>query len=184
MPHVEGRRYFDVWNGVELKELKFAMEPNGYGAVLAVDQGVEPAGLESYLKKRREMTEKPLNAYSHEWHFLPQKIVEIGSTTKEQKPSEGMVHVPAGEFDFSVKGIEIEGFNWAGLDVQYPWEDSPRRSHSHRMKLAAFDIDRYPVTNAEFKKFLDASHYHPADDHNFLRIGKTARRRPVGRTSR
>ena len=29
-----------------------------------------------------------------------------------------------------------------------------------------------PVTNAQFKKFLDATHYHPADDLNFLRDWK------------
>jgi formylglycine-generating enzyme required for sulfatase activity len=30
-------------------------------------------------------------------------------------------------------------------------------------------MDKYPVTNEEFKKFLDATQYHPADDHNFLK---------------
>ena len=33
-------------------------------------------------------------------------------------------------------------------------------------------IDKFPVTNAEFKKFLDATHYHPQDDVNFLRDWK------------
>ena len=36
----------------------------------------------------------------------------------------------------------------------------------------SFYIDRTPVTNAEFKKFLDATSYHPKDDHNFLRDWK------------
>lgn len=40
------------------------------------------------------------------------------------------------------------------------------------MQLPAFFIDKYPVINAEFKKFLDASHYHPKDDHNFLKDWK------------
>ncbi len=35
-----------------------------------------------------------------------------------------------------------------------------------------FYIDRTPVTNAEFKTFVDATHYHPKDDHNFLRDWK------------
>ena len=35
-----------------------------------------------------------------------------------------------------------------------------------------FYIDKYPVTNAEFKRFLDATHYHPTDDLNFLRDWK------------
>ena len=45
--------------------------------------------------------------------------------------------------------------------MQYPWEDSPRRFHEHPMHIKSFYIDKYPVTNAEFKKFLDATHYQP-----------------------
>jgi formylglycine-generating enzyme required for sulfatase activity len=35
--------------------------------------------------------------------------------------------------------------------------------------MKSFYMDRYPVTNADFKKFLDATQYHPRDDHNFLK---------------
>jgi formylglycine-generating enzyme required for sulfatase activity len=35
--------------------------------------------------------------------------------------------------------------------------------------LPAYYIDRYPVTNAQFHKFLEATRYHPHDDHNFLK---------------
>ncbi len=59
-----------------------------------------------------------------------------------------------------------------GVDVQYPWEDAPRRFHSHHMHVASFFIDKYPVTNREYKKFLDATHYHPGNDLNFLRDWK------------
>ena len=83
-----------------------------------------------------------------------------------------MVKIPAGDYVFKVQGIEIEGSNDIGVDVQYPWEDMPRRFHEHRMQIHAFLMDKYPVTNAEFKKFLDATHYHPADDLNFLRDWK------------
>jgi formylglycine-generating enzyme required for sulfatase activity len=83
-----------------------------------------------------------------------------------------MVTIPAGEFDFRVTGIEIEGYTWQGVDFQYPWENSPRRAHLHRMTLGPFHIDRFPVTNADYKKFVDATGYRPADDHNFLRDWK------------
>jgi formylglycine-generating enzyme required for sulfatase activity len=33
-------------------------------------------------------------------------------------------------------------------------------------------MDTYSVTNSDFKKFLDATNYHPKDDHNFLRDWK------------
>lgn len=38
--------------------------------------------------------------------------------------------------------------------------------------MRSFYIDRFPVTNAQFNAFLDATHYHPRDDHNFLRDWK------------
>jgi gamma-glutamyl hercynylcysteine S-oxide synthase len=37
------------------------------------------------------------------------------------------------------------------------------------MTIKPFYMDKYPVTNAEFKKFLDATRYHPRDDGNFLK---------------
>jgi formylglycine-generating enzyme required for sulfatase activity len=83
-----------------------------------------------------------------------------------------MVTIPAGEFDFQVRGIEIEGSNEIGVDVQYPWENSPRRNHRHTLAIKSFHIDRYPVTNGEFKKFMDTAKYRPKDDHNFLKDWK------------
>ena len=83
-----------------------------------------------------------------------------------------MVRIPAGEFEFQVTGIEIEGSNEIGVDVQYPWEDSPRRNHRTTLAMKSFYIDRYAVTNAEFKKFMDTAKYRPRDDHNFLKDWK------------
>ena len=36
--------------------------------------------------------------------------------------------------------------------------------------MKTFYMDRTPVTNAAFKKFVDEAHYRPVDDHNFLRL--------------
>ncbi len=83
-----------------------------------------------------------------------------------------MVSIPGGPFEFVVSGIEIEGKDAVGVDVQYPWENSPRRYHRHRMTIQPFYMDRYPVTNAKFKQFLDATGYHPRDDANFLKDWK------------
>ena len=76
-----------------------------------------------------------------------------------------------------MSGIEIEGDDWIGLDVQYPWEDSPRRGHARKMQIKGFYIDKYPVTNAEFLSFLESPNYKPADDHNFLRDWENGRAR-------
>src|SRR5690242_7648058 len=179
VPQKPGTRYFDLWHGVELKPevkggtatLSFDIEADGFGAVLATTGGAEPK-LTQLLATMHERSEKPLSSFPHQWHFLPQQVVEIQPTKPAASAPPGMVSIPTGDFMFDVHGIEIEGGNDIGVDVQEPWEDSPRRYHHHRMTVHAFYIDRYPVTNSEFKKFLDASHYHPQDDHNFLRDWK------------
>jgi formylglycine-generating enzyme required for sulfatase activity len=176
----EGMRYFDLYHGVELRPernpdgkavLSFSIEAHGYGALLATKTSPE-AGVQALMSKMKELSTKPLASYSHEWTVLPQQIVPIAATKPPSITPPGMVKIPAGGFVFKVQGIEIEGFNDAGVDVQYPWEDSPRRFHQQPMHMKSFWIDKYPVTNAEFKKFLDSAHYHPQDDLNFLRDWK------------
>ena len=174
--HAAGRRYYDLWNGTEIfpriaggrAVLSVALEPRGFGAVLAVDTGGSPLALAPLLTTMRAYAAKPLQSYSSEWRFLPQQIVAIEPTAPAATTPRGMIRIPSADFVFQVHGIEIEGENRVGLDVQCPWEDSPRRAHYHPMAINNYFIDRYPVTNAEFKVFVDAARYHPADDHNFL----------------
>ena len=173
-------RYFDLYHGVELKPqtrsggitvLAFSIEAKGYGAVLATNTAVDQKAV-ALMSKMKELTATPLVNYSHEWKVLPQQIVPIPATKAASRAPAVMVKIPEADFLFKVSGIEIEGFDDIGVDVQYPWEDSPRRFHEHPMHVTSFYIDKYPVTNAEFKKFLDSTHYHPKDDLNFLRDWK------------
>ena len=180
VPYKPGETYYDMWHGVQLKpvvegdkaRLGFTIEGYGFGAVLAVKDGPLPANLTTFLEQMHQLNSVRLDSFSSQWHVLPQALVPIKPTKPAASAPPGMVAIPGGYFNFKVSGIEIEGGDWAGVDVQYPWEDAPRRHHAHRMWIAPFYIDRYPVTNAEFKKFLDATHYHPRDDHNFLRDWK------------
>ncbi|MFY9742484.1 MAG: SUMF1/EgtB/PvdO family nonheme iron enzyme, partial [Candidatus Sulfotelmatobacter sp.] len=175
-----GRRYFDLYHGVELKPqsrpdgttvLAFPIEANGYGAIFATDTAPDEKIL-ALMSRMKALTAKPLTDYSHEWKVLPQQIVPIAATNAAGAAPEGMIRIPGAHFLFKVAGIEIEGLDDIGVDVQYPWEDSPRRFHEHPMEIKSFYIDKYPVTNAQFKKFLESSRYHPKDDLNFLRDWK------------
>jgi formylglycine-generating enzyme required for sulfatase activity len=176
----DGVRYFDLYHGVELKPqtrpggrtvLAFSIEAKGYGAILATNR--EPdSNVVALMSRMKDLTSKPLASFSHEWKVLPQEIVPILATETASQAPAGMIKIPGADIDFKVSGIEIEGFNDVGVDVQYPWEDAPRRFHEHPMQMKSFYIDKYPVTNAAFKKFLDATHYHPKDDLNFLRDWK------------
>jgi iron(II)-dependent oxidoreductase len=176
----EGLRYFDLYHGAELKPqtvpggktvLAFSIEAKGYGAILATSTSPNQ-NVQALMSKMKEMTATPLSNYAREWKVVPQQIVAIQQTKATSGASEGMIKILQGDFLFKVAGIEIEGLNDMGVDVQYPWEDSPRRFHEHALQIKSFYIDKYPVTNAEFKKFLDSSHYHPKDDLNFLRDWK------------
>jgi iron(II)-dependent oxidoreductase len=172
-----GSRFFDLWHGVELKPepvgdaaiLSFEMEAKGFGAVLATTATAPDAALQSLLSQMKKRSQKRLADFSHEWRFLPQQQVKILPTRPAKTTPSGMIKIPAGDFDFQVSGIEIESGNDIGVDVQYPWEDSPRRHHRKTLSLTAFYIDRYPVTNEEFKKFLAATNYRPRDPYNFLK---------------
>jgi iron(II)-dependent oxidoreductase len=173
----KGGKYFDLWHGVPLtsdeKEkkptLSFEVESHGYGAILALNDGAADKQLTKLLATMKDLSKKQLSGFENEWKPLPQKIIEIAKTTPAKETPEGMIRIPAAtKYQFKVSGIEIEGKDEPGVDVQYPWEDIPRRHHDYQMDVAAFYIDKYPVTNEEFKKFLDATKYHPQDDHNFL----------------
>ncbi len=176
LPVQAGMHYFDLWHGVELAPeaaggsvfLTLAIEAHGFGAILATADAPDVT-LQKLLTEMKQLTARPLSSYSKDWTFAPQKMVPSEKTRVASTVPDGMVRIPAGEFTFKVDGIELEGFNDVGVDVQYPWEDSPRRHHSHQLHIDSFWIDRYPVTNAQFKEFLDATHYHPKDDLNFLR---------------
>lgn len=176
IPFAEGARYFDLYHGVELRAdrdganavLSFSMEAHGYGAIMVL-HGNPDSGVAALLTQMKAISARPLSSYSNEWRPLPQTLVDTKPTKAAASAPQGMVKIPGGDFDFKVEGIEIEGHNDAGVDVQYPWEKDARRFHNHRLAVKPFYIDKYPVTNAQFKIFLDATHYRPADALNFLK---------------
>jgi gamma-glutamyl hercynylcysteine S-oxide synthase len=176
LPAEEGMRFYDLYHGVELtpehRDGKivptFAIDAKDYGAVYASKSRLTDE-MKALLAKMRTLTATPLSSLSGERTILRQQMAEIHATKPPSGIPPGMIKIPEGGFLFKVQGIEIEGFNDIGVDVQYSWEDSPRRYHQHSIHVKSYWIDKYPVTNSEFKKFLDATHYHPKDDLNFLR---------------
>ncbi|RDZ29268.1 formylglycine-generating enzyme family protein [Lysobacter silvisoli] len=177
VPHTDGARYYDVWNGVPLSPrldgeravFEFALEGRGFGAVAALAPGATLAGLDDLLARMAAQAATPLRDYSAQWRALPQQLLPIERTAPAAEAPEDMIAVPGGDFDFIVGGVEIEGQTWDGVDVQYPWEPSARRHHRRRMRMTPFHIDRTPVTHAQYLRFVQASGYRPRDAHNYLR---------------
>jgi formylglycine-generating enzyme required for sulfatase activity len=176
LPSQAATTYFDLWNGTELtpsligeaRVLSFPIAAKGFGALLALDGEIDES-ITNLMATMRQHTERPLGELSTEWTFLPQTFVESQPTPPAKETPEGMIRIPARSFDFVVSGIEIEGGNLVGVDVQYPWEEAPRRHHRAPIEIDSYFIDQYPVTNTDFEQFLRATSYKPADGHNFLR---------------
>ena len=179
VPVTPDMRYFDLYHGVELKPevdgttgtLDFSIEASGYGAILATP-GEPGDAMKALMTRMATMTARPLKSFPHQPAVLPQKIAEVAPTTPATEAPDGMVRIPGGAFVFKVRGTETEGGASNMVDVQYPWEDTPRRYHEHTLDIKPYFIDKFPVTNAEFKRFLDATHYAPRDGINFLRDWK------------
>jgi gamma-glutamyl hercynylcysteine S-oxide synthase len=175
-PAHPGLRWFDLYHGRELHPriengnaiLSFPIEANGYGAVMAT-HGSPNAHIAALLATMKRMTSKPLSSFDSNWKPLLQAMTPVAPTRAYAHAPGGMVEIPSAEFDFKVSGTEIEGGNEVGVDVQYPWDPDPRRFHDHLIKVRHFFIDRTPVTNSEFKSFINAAHYRPKDDMNFLK---------------
>src|SRR5579871_6858634 len=151
-PYKEGERYYDLWNGEELQPvikgnlatLSFTMEGRGFGAVLATHEPNDTVN--KLLAVMADRSKRPLSSYSRNWKAVSQQIVDSPATKTATGTPTGMIRIPAADYNFEVRGIEIEGGNGPGVDVQYPWDDMARRTHRHRIHLHSFFIDRVPVT--------------------------------------
>jgi formylglycine-generating enzyme required for sulfatase activity len=86
----------------------------------------------------------------------PVLISVTSRTTHTDKTPSGMVKIPAGKFNWkTTNGDEF---------IRYP---PPLENQVFEMP--AFYMDKFPVTNKQFKAFLDDSGYIPTDPSNFLK---------------
>lgn len=174
VPYSRGMHYYNLWTGAELKPvvdhdqatLAFYLEPHGFAAVLATASGPSES-VQKLLSEMKKSAHTKLTELSAKWSVLDQQIVGIPKTKAVATAPKGMVLVPADSFSFKADGVMIERSE--GVGVQYPWEAEPSMHHQRKLFLKSFYIDKTPVTCAEFKRFLDDTHYQPKDDHNFLK---------------
>lgn len=99
---------FDLYHGTVLEGSKVAtvaVEPNGYGAVLATPRDLPLKNLLAEMTDRR-----PLDSYSRSWEPLQQRMVGMSSDTQKFSDApNGTVLVPSMVYDFRTAGVEIEG---------------------------------------------------------------------------
>jgi formylglycine-generating enzyme required for sulfatase activity len=86
----------------------------------------------------------------------PLLISEIKKTQPALSAPEGMVKIPAGLFTMQV----VNGDEF----ISYPEQGYP-----NTISMKGFYMDKHPVTNKQFKIFIDNTKYYPADTVNFLK---------------
>jgi formylglycine-generating enzyme required for sulfatase activity len=90
----------------------------------------------------------------------PRLISHVEPTGKASAPSQDMLEIPAGRFNYKT----TRSFLSPNEVIPYPG-DSATRS----VDMPKFFMDRYPVTNEMFAKYLKATGYRPKDGSNFLK---------------
>lgn len=175
-----GQHVYDCYHGKELTPSSLAsragsavhvtikMEAGGFGCVV-VQPNPADERLRAHLRSMARLTARPLSSFDAAWRYLQQQMVAIPMTKRAPTAPAGMVRIPKARYAFHAEGIEIEGRDALGVDVQFPWESSPRRVHTRNLTLGPFFIDRHPVTCANYTAYLSATGYRPRSAHNWLK---------------
>jgi len=86
----------------------------------------------------------------------PRLITNIEPTVPATRTLNGMITIPAGSFKFhTTHGDDFISYPNFNEDSVY--------------QMPSFFMDKFPVTNKQFKEFLDATNYQPEDTANFLK---------------
>ena len=84
------------------------------------------------------------------------RLASVSEKTSTEGNRKGMVKIPSGKFTFNT----THGDDF----ISYP-----DYNEGQVYELNSFLMDKYPVTNKEFKAFLEHSKYQPSDPTNFLK---------------
>lgn len=108
--------------------------------------GLRPDGVQDYIYLTRSSVPDSSSAEAEE---------EKSALSLEPQ----MVTIPAGKFLMGTPEGELDEIVKLGIDRQRIENEVPQ----HQVELAEYAIGRYPVTNAEFKRFVDDNGYQTRD---------------------
>jgi formylglycine-generating enzyme required for sulfatase activity len=170
-----GERYYDLISGREVRDkperetviLSGTIAPRGIGCFLSARDNNLGEHFAVFLEQQSLVnTRANFDAVSP---LLEIQTIPIKSLSPQVKIPEGMVEIPAAEFEMQIEMRVREcGF----------YESKPRTNskplHSiqqftRHVEIKRFAIDETLVTNAQFAAFLKAAGYQPKHKENFLK---------------
>lgn len=142
-----------VWAGLPEYGKHYVYLPNGdHELDIRKEFGEYEGKLVIQLFEREELLdERVINME----YGVPRLISVVEKTRSYNQIPAGMVMIPAGTFLMKV----TQGDQF----IPYPVEGFPKE-----LKMSSFFMDKHPVTNLQFKEFLEETGYFPADTHRFL----------------
>lgn len=199
VPHSENRLYYDLWNGRELEvqpkdgkaEIFLELEPYGLGCLLTMDKNAADKNLSTLLKEQRKLAQKTLESIDNRELITVPESVPLKQSRKRagNKCPPEMMRIPAGNFTMKIHhsyrepscypdpGTDKKTYAWiycdlddmliAGGEHTLPYDETTHRIGP--VKIKAFCMDKYEVTNRDFREFIAQSGYKPACPVNFLK---------------
>lgn len=179
---VPGLKYFDLVTGTALKTrlsngkvgLYATFKPKAIGCILAIPETELTPDFYAFLKKQAAINQKAdfSTAYALPTHSLK----PVAPTKKYAKNNllSDMIAIPVStdsvRLTYSFRERE-GGFYPIGdfVDYSYSQDRNALVKGTVTTKLTPFAMDKTPVTNAQFARFLASSGYKPAHTENFLK---------------
>lgn len=168
VPYSADAKYYDAWNGY--REITTRTEDNITFIPLNIDSRAVGCIVRSFSGTNQFSTGEVCNASDQNFETSLNDNRSSAPRPTTPHPYAGgnipieMVQIPSGKFDWKIEHRPREGACYD--DISQCWG----HTHSTRsVEMHSLLIDRFSVTNDDFKEFLIKSGYQPAEKANFLK---------------
>ena len=168
--------YYDLISGLQIepdpisKTLSGKIIPRGIGCFYACKKDNIPADLDSFLIQMSNLNQQATS--DGKSPVLTTRMKPVLPTKKYTFPPNGMVEINAMRGTMDVVFLCREIGYYQSIEDEFinatPMLHIPV-TMTKNVSLNKFAIDEIPVTNAQYKVFLDASGYNPRISENFLK---------------